>query len=129
MMLRHLDVYQAVRNVSRVFAKIGSIPIRERPCFPVGDIAHCLVEISADDKRPGPPMEKPCQNCTEVLRNREVKSCNQPKYVTECCKKNDEGSVFSHKFDFNFPPSPCEGRSRAWASIRFDAPGGRDLSG
>jgi hypothetical protein len=39
MMLWHLDVYQAVRSLSRVFAKVGDVPSRERPCFPVGDIA------------------------------------------------------------------------------------------
>ena len=48
MMLWHLDVYQAVRRLSRVFAKVGDVPSRERPCFPVGDIAVCLVEISAN---------------------------------------------------------------------------------
>ena len=66
MMLRHFDVYQAVRSLSRVFAKVGDVSIRERPCFPVGDIADCLVEISANHKRPDFPLQKPCQTCTDV---------------------------------------------------------------
>jgi hypothetical protein len=66
MMLRHLDVYQAVRNLSRVFAKVSDVSIRERPRFPVGDIADCLVEISANYKRPDFPLQKPCQTCTDV---------------------------------------------------------------
>ncbi|KAF5409670.1 MAG: hypothetical protein Udaeo2_00200 [Candidatus Udaeobacter sp.] len=52
MMLRHFDVYQAVRSVSRVFAKVGDVPTRERPCFPIGDIGDCLVEISANHEWP-----------------------------------------------------------------------------
>ena len=97
MMLRHLDVYQAVRSLSRVFSKVGGVSIREKPCFPVGDIADCLVEISANHKRPDSPLQKPCQTCTDVCRNREVKSCNQSQYVAERCEKNDESGLFSHE--------------------------------
>ena len=97
MMLWHLDVYQAVRSLSRVFAKVGDVPIRERPCFPVGDIADCLVEISANHEWPDSPLQKPRQSRTEVRRNREVKSCNQSQYVAKRCEKNDESGLFSHE--------------------------------
>src|SRR6267142_1854755 len=70
MMLRHFDVYPAVRSLSRVFAKVGDVPTRERPCFPISDIPDCLVEISANHERPDSPAQKPCQSCTEVRRNR-----------------------------------------------------------
>lgn len=93
----HLNLYPAVRNLPRVFTKIGDVPICQRPWFSVGDIPDCLVEISAHAKWPDFSLQKPCQTCTEVCRNREVKSCNQSQYETERCEKNDESGLFSHE--------------------------------
>src|SRR5262245_39736957 len=100
-MQRHLNPYQTVRNLSRVFTKVGDVSIRQRPWFSVGDITDCLVEISADAKRPDFSLQKFCQNDTELRRNREVKRCKQSKYITERHKKKDESSPLLHEFDFN----------------------------
>src|SRR5215813_3270063 len=121
-MMRHLDLYQAVRNFSRVFAKVSGAPIRGRPCLPVGDVADCLVEISGDAKRPDSSVQKFCQKDTEVRRNREVKSCKQSKYVTQRRKKHDDSSSLSHEFDFNSWPPSCVAGSRARTPVRFTRP-------
>jgi hypothetical protein len=128
MMLRHLDVYQSVRSLSRVFAKVGDVPIRERPCFPVGDIADCLVEISANHEWPDSPLQKPRQSCTEVRRNREVKSCNQSQYVTESRDKNDESGLFSHEVNFILRRARVKHKSRVDVDP-LDTFGGGDLPG
>src|SRR4029453_11239698 len=96
-MQRHLNLYQAVRNLSRVFTKVGGVPIRERPCFPVRDIADCLVEVSTDAKRPDFSLKKPRQNGTHMRRNWKIKSRNQAKRVADGHKKKNKRALFPHK--------------------------------
>ena len=129
MMLRDLDVYQAVRSLSRVFAKVRNVPICEGPCFPVGDIADRLVEISANHERADSPLQKPCQSRTEMGRNREVKSCNQSQYVTECRDKNDESGLFSHEANFILRLRSCEAQVTRVDIDPLDASSRRDVPG
>jgi hypothetical protein len=57
-------------------------------------------------------LQKPCHSRTEVRRNREVKSCNQSEYVTECRDKNDESGLFSHELNFILRRAHVKHKSR-----------------